>query len=138
MVISKRIRLQTEGHCDIVDITSRVVKEVAGSDVSNGTVTLFVVGSTAGVTTIEFESGLIDDFKNMWERIIPRSITYNHNRAWGDGNGHSHIRASTLGPSITIPFSNKVLSLGTWQQIVLIDFDNRSRSREIALQIIGE
>ena len=100
--------------------------------------TIFMQGSTAGVTTIEFEDGLLADFNDMWERNVPNSITYAHDRAWGDGNGHSHIRASLLGPSLTVPFVNKRMSLGIWQQIVLLDFDNRPRSREVILQIMGE
>ena len=137
-VISKTIRLNTTGNCDIIDITPEVAKEIGGSGTSNGTATVFIVGSTAGVTTIEFEPGVVADFKDMWERIIPRNIPYQHDRAWGDGNGHSHVRASLLSASLTIPFTNKRLALGTWQQIVLVDFDNRSRSREIIVQVIGE
>jgi len=115
-----------------------VAREVEQSGVSNGTVTLFISGSTAGVTTIEYEPGLLGDFKNMWDRVIPQDIPYEHNKAWGDGNGHSHVRASMLGASLTIPFVEKRLTLGTWQQIVFIDFDNRSRSRKMVLQIMGE
>ena len=138
MVVSKRFSLRTNGHCDIVDITSQVAQAVSESNISDGIVTIFMAGSTAGITTIEFEGGLLSDFKNMWERNVPTNIAYAHNRAWGDGNGHSHVRASLLGPSLTVPFVNKRMSLGTWQQIVLVDFDSRSRSREIVLQIMGE
>ena len=137
-ITSKTIRLGTKGNCDIIDITPEVAKEVSDSGTSNGTATVFITGSTAGVTTIEFESGLVADFKDMWERIIPRNIPYQHDRAWGDGNGHSHTPASLLSASLTIPFIDKRLTLGTWQQIILVDFDNRSRSREIIIQIIGE
>lgn len=137
-VTSKTIRLSTKGHCDIVDITSEVAREVSDSGISNGTATIFITGSTAGVTTIEFEPGLLADFKDMWDRVIPKNIPYQHDRAWGDGNGHSHVRASLLSASLTIPFINKRLTLGTWQQIVLVDFDNRPRSREVAIQVIGE
>ena len=137
-VASRTIRLSTKGNCDIVDITSQVAQEVADSGISNGTATIFVIGSTAGVTTIEFEPGLVADFKDMWDRVIPQNISYQHDRAWGDGNGHSHVRASLLSASLTVPFMNKRLTLGTWQQIVLLDFDNRSRSREIVVQVIGE
>ena len=138
MVVTRRIGLRTKGSCDINDITSQVAREVADSGVSSGTVTIFVVGSTAGVSTIENESGLLSDFKDMWDRNVPTNITYAHDRAWGDGNGHSHVRASLLGASLVIPFVSQRLTLGTWQQIVLVDFDNRPRSREIMLQIIGE
>ena len=138
MVVSKRIGLQTKGHCDIIDITTEVEQQLAETGIRNGTVTLFVSGSTAGISTIEFESGLLSDFQSMWERNIPKDIPYNHDRRWGDGNGYSHIRASLLGASLVIPFDDKKLALGTWQQIVLVDFDNRPRSRQIILQIMGE
>jgi secondary thiamine-phosphate synthase enzyme len=138
MVVTKQINLQSKGHCDIIDITSQVAEQLAGAEINNGTVTLFVTGSTAGVTTIEFEPGLLSDFQSMWERNIPQNIPYHHDRAWGEGNGYSHVRASLLGASLVVPFNNKKLTLGTWQQIVLVDFDNRSRSRQITLQIMGE
>jgi len=138
MVVTKKISLQTKGQCDIIDITSQVEREVAGTNMNSGTATLFVAGSTAGVSTIEFESGLLSDFKGMWERNVPQNIPYDHDRRWGDGNGYSHVRASLLGASLVVPFSDKRLTLGTWQQIVLVDFDNRPRSRQIILQIMGE
>lgn len=137
-VTNRSIQLNTRGNCDIIDITSEVAREVSNSGISSGTATIFIVGSTAGVTTIEFEPGLLADFKDMWERVLPRNIPYQHDRAWGDGNGHSHVRASLLSASLTVPFINKKLTLGTWQQIVIIDFDNRPRSREIIIQVIGE
>ncbi len=138
MVATKKISLQTKGNCDIIDITPQVEQQVTESDIDSGTATLFVAGSTAGITTIEFESGLLSDFKGMWERNIPRDIPYGHDRRWGDGNGYSHVRASLLGASLVVPFNNKRLTLGTWQQIVVVDFDNRPRSREIILQIMGD
>ncbi len=138
MVITKKISLQTKGQCDIVDITRQVEKQVAEAGINSGTATVFVTGSTAGVTTIEFESGAISDFKAMWQRNVPENIPYDHDRRWGDGNGYSHIRASLLGPSLVVPFNDKRLTLGTWQQIILVDFDNRPRSRELILQIMGE
>jgi secondary thiamine-phosphate synthase enzyme len=138
MVVTKRVRLETRGNCDIIDITPQVEHEVALAKLNSGTVTVFVAGSTAGVTTIEFESGLLADFKNMWERMIPKNIPYDHDGRWGDGNGFSHVRASLLGPSLVVPFSDCKLTLGTWQQIVFVDFDNRPRSRQIVLQIMGE
>lgn len=138
MVVTKKIGFSTKGNCDLIDITRQVKQEVSGSGIDSGTVTVFVAGSTAGVSTIEFEPGLLSDFQDMWERNIPRNIPYQHDRAWGDGNGFSHVRASLLGSSLTVPFTNKTLALGTWQQIVVVDFDNRPRSREIVLQIMGE
>ena len=138
MVVTKKINLQTKGECDIIDITPQVEREVTETGINNGTATVFVAGSTAGVSTIEFESGSLSDFQSMWERNVPRNIPYNHDRRWGDGNGYSHVRASLLGASLVIPFNNKRLTLGTWQQIVLVDFDNRPRSREVILQIMGE
>ncbi len=138
MVESRRIRINTKGNCDIIDITGKVAKEVDDSGIVNGIVTIFNVGSTAGISTIENEPGVLSDFRAMWDRLIPVNISYKHDLAWGDGNGHSHIRASVLSASLTIPFTDKRMTLGTWQQIIYVDFDNRSRSREIVLQIIGE
>ena len=137
-VITKEIALQSKGNCDVIDLTPKVAKNVEESGVDSGIVTLFIAGSTAGITTIEYEPNLLSDFKNMWDRVIPQNIPYEHNKTWGEGNGHSHVRASVLGASLTIPFANKRLTLGTWQQIVLVDFDNRSRSRRIVAQILGE
>ena len=133
MVVTGKISLKTKGNCDIIDITAQVASQLAVSGVVNGTITVFVTGSTAGVTTMEFESGLLADFKAMWERLAPQNVAYKHN-----DNGHSHVRASLLGPSLTVPFNNKKLGLGTWQQIVVVDFDNRPRAREIIVQIVGE
>jgi len=138
MIVTEDVTFQTKGNCDILDITSQVVNKVVESGVSNGTVSLFVYGSTAGITTIEYEPRLLSDFKNMWDRVIPQNIPYEHNKTWGDGNGHSHVRAAMLGASLTVPFVNKRLTLGTWQQIVFVDFDNRPRSRKVVLQIVGE
>ena len=138
MIISSRISLQSKGECDIIDITSQVQEQVSSSGVNSGTVTIFVTGSTAGISTIEYESGVLTDLQNMWERIVPRNIPYHHDRRWGDGNGYSHVRASLLGASLVVPFNERRLALGTWQQIVLVDFDNRPRSRQVMLQIMGE
>ena len=137
-VVTRDIAFQTKGNCDIIDITPQVKKSVEESGISSGAVTLFVTGSTAGVTTIEYEPRLVGDFKNMWDRVIPQNISYEHNKTWGEGNGHSHVRASMLGASLTIPFVGKKLTLGTWQQIVFVDFDNRPRSRKLVLQVMGE
>lgn len=132
------LKLETRGETDLIDITQSVGRVVKDSGVSSGIVTVFVPGSTAGVTTIEYESGAISDFKKAVDRIAPKGIHYDHDARWGDGNGYSHIRASLLGPSLTVPFSSSRLLLGTWQQIVLVDFDNRPRRREVILQVIGE
>jgi len=138
MVVTDRIGLESQGNCDIIDITPEVRQRLSKANINDGTVTLFISGSTAGLTTIEFEPGLLADFKKMWERNVPRDIPYDHDRAWGDGNGHSHVRASLLGASLVVPFSDRKLALGTWQQIVVVDFDNRARSRQIVVQITGE
>jgi secondary thiamine-phosphate synthase enzyme len=138
MVKTDIISLNTKGHCDIIDITREVEQQLAESNIDNGIVTVFVTGSTSGLTTIEYEPGLISDLKEMWKRLVPENIPYAHDRAWGDGNGHAHVRSALLGASLVIPFSHKKLSLGTWQQIVLLDFDNRSRSRKLMVQIMGE
>jgi len=138
MIVTEKINVKTKGECDIVDITSEVERKVSESGIESGTVTVFISGSTAGVTTIEYEPGVVSDFKATWDRIVPRDMQYKHDQRWGDGNGYSHVRASTLGPSLVVPFSNRALLLGTWQQIIVIDFDNRPRSREIILQIMGE
>lgn len=138
MVITKKISIQTRGNTDIIDITAQLEQAVGESEIKNGTITIFVAGSTAGITTIEFEPGLLSDFKNMWDHAVPRNIPYGHDARWGDGNGYSHVRASLLGASLVVPFSNRKLMLGTWQQLVLVDFDNRARSRQIIVQVMGE
>lgn len=138
MVVTTKIGIRTGGECDLIDITAQVKREVLDSGINAGTVTMFISGSTAGISTIEYEPGLVSDFQDMWDRTVPRNIPYQHDRRWGDGNGHSHVRASLLGPSLVVPFTDKTLLLGTWQQIVVADFDNRPRSREIVLQIMGE
>jgi len=137
-ITAKEIAFQTNGNYDVLDITLQVSREVEKSGVSDGIVTLFICGSTAGITTIEYEPGLIKDFGDMWDRIVPQGMPYEHDKAWGDGNGHSHVRASMLGASLTIPVVNKKLTLGTWQQIIFVDFDNRPRSRKILLQFMGD
>jgi len=138
MVVTKNISFQTKGHCDITDITPQVAQQIAEAGVNSGTVTVFITGSTAGITTIEYEPGLISDFQNMWARHIPENISYNHDRRWGDGNGYSHVRSSLLGTSLVVPFNDMRLALGTWQQIIVVDFDNRPRSRKVVLQIMGD
>jgi secondary thiamine-phosphate synthase enzyme len=138
MVVTKKVGIRTKGQCDLIDITPQVQREVSQSGIDSGTVTVFISGSTAGVTTIEYESGVLGDLQTMWDRIIPSNIPYQHDSRWGDGNGYAHVRASLLGPSLVVPFSARQLQLGTWQQIIVADFDNRPRSREIVLQIMGE
>ena len=138
MVVSEFISLQTKGFCDIVDITSHVADIVGGSKIENGTVTVFCAGSTGAITTIEYESGVLEDLKKAIERMAPSDIPYAHDQRWGDGNGYSHVRAALLGPSLTVPIIRGALALGTWQQIVFIDFDNRKRQRKIVVQVIGE
>ncbi len=138
MIFTAEISLQSRGDTDIIDITDKVAQQVAGSNISRGTVNLFVAGSTAGITTIEFEPGLVADIRNMWARLIPQNVSYDHDRRWGDGNGYSHVRASLLGVSLVVPFNNRQMLLGTWQQIVVIDFDARPRQRKIIVQLTGE
>ena len=137
-VETKSFTISTQGNCDILDITPHVSRELAKAGISSGTATVFVAGSTCAVTTIEYESGVLSDLKDAFERMVPEAMHYAHNARWGDGNGHSHVRASVLGPSLTVPFSDGSPLLGTWQQIVLVDFDNRSRTRRVIVQIIGE
>ena len=138
MVFSGAISLSTEGFCDIQDITFPVSAIVGKSRVQNGTVTVFCKGSTGAVTTIEYESGVLEDLKKAIEKIAPSNIPYAHDQRWGDGNGFSHVRAALLGASLTMPILQGSLALGTWQQIVFIDFDNRGRKRNIVVQVMGE
>jgi secondary thiamine-phosphate synthase enzyme len=136
-VVSDQVTVQTDGLNDLKDLTPFVAERLAASRLREGIVTVFVPGSTAGVTTIEYEPGLEEDFSRLMEKIAPSNLPYQHDRRWGDGNGFSHVRASLLGPSLTVPFSDGRLGLGTWQQIVLVDFDNRPRTRSILLQYLG-
>jgi secondary thiamine-phosphate synthase enzyme len=136
-VETKYIQLKTKGNADVIDLTAKVQKAVEESKVQSGIVTVSVIGSTGALTTCEFEPGLVADIKDIFNKLIPAGH-YNHDAAWGDGNGHSHLRSSLVGPSITVPFTNGELILGTWQQIIFIDFDNRSRDRRIVVQILGE
>ena len=139
MVVTKKIQVSTNGNSEVLDLTPQAVKAVAESGVSAGTATLFVVGSTAAITTTEYEPGLVNhDIKAAFEKIAPKNARYEHEETWHDDNGHSHVRASLLGPSLTVPIVDGKLTLGTWQQIILVDFDTRSRSRQIICQISGE
>jgi secondary thiamine-phosphate synthase enzyme len=137
-VITKTTRIKTRGENDMIDITGQTSKAVEESKLKDGIVTVFVSGSTAAITTIEYEPGLTQDFSRMLSRIAPIDIEYEHDNTWHDGNGHSHVRASLIGPSLTIPFKEGDLILGTWQQIVLLETDTRHRERKIILQIIGQ
>ena len=135
---SKSIHINTRGNCHMIDITDEVTREIKNSNINSGIATIFITGSTAGVTTIEYESGVLNDYKDMWDRNVPLNITYQHDQRWGDGNGYSHVRASLQSPSLVVPFAGKKMMLGTWQQIVVVDFDNRPRSRDIVIQLLGE
>jgi secondary thiamine-phosphate synthase enzyme len=137
-VITKVITVSSNGENDMIDITRQTDESIKASGLQDGIVTIFVSGSTASITTIEYELGLKKDFPKMLARIAPSEIEYEHDNTWHDGNGHSHVRASLIGPSLTVPFKNKSLMLGTWQQIVLLEMDTRPRERKIVLQIIGE
>ena len=137
-VVTKHLSIRTKGESDILDITGEVFGAVAETQLKNGVVTVFVPGSTGALTTIEYEPGLLEDFPNMLERLAPKNLDYEHERRWHDGNGHSHVRASLIGPSLTIPFVNGKLTLGTWQQIVFVELDARNRDRELIVQIMGE
>ena len=137
-IITKSIKIQSKGESDIIDLNDMVSKKITESGISNGIVTVFVAGSTGALTTIEYEPGLLKDFPDMLSRIAPNEINYEHEERWHDGNGRSHVKASLVGPSLTIPFKDGSLLLGTWQQIVFVELDTRGRSRNIILQIIGE
>ncbi len=132
------ISVNTTGKTDIIDLTPKVIETVAGSASLNGVLTLFIPGSTAALTTIEYETGVINDLKNAIERMAPEDLYYEHNERWGDGNGYAHVRAALIGPSLQVPVVEGKMTLGTWQQIVLLDFDNRARKRQIILQLSGE
>ena len=137
-VQNSQILVQTTGKTDVMDVTGEVAREIRRSNVTDGAVTLFIPGSTAALTTIEFESGVINDLKGAIDRMAPEDIYYEHNERWGDGNGYSHVRAAIFGASLHIPIIDGKMTLGTWQQIVLLDFDNRPRRRRIVVQISGE
>jgi secondary thiamine-phosphate synthase enzyme len=131
------LSLKTSGNTDVIDITTQVLKKVTESGITEGQILLFVPGSTASITTIEYERGVVQDLKEAVERLAPEGIFYRHDAKWGDGNGYAHVRAALLGPSLTVPLMDGHLVLGTWQQIVLVDFDNRPRDRKILVHISG-
>jgi secondary thiamine-phosphate synthase enzyme len=137
-VVTKNIEVRSRGENDIIDITEETERAVKEEKIKDGVVVLFISGSTAAITTIEYEVGLIHDFPAMLSRLAPRNITYEHDNTWHDGNGHSHVRASLLGPSLSVPFKDRRLLLGTWQQIVVVEMDTRQRERRIVLQLIGD
>lgn len=132
------LHLSTRGEADVHDITESIARQVAQSTLKNGIVTVFCPSSTSALTTIEFENGAVMDLKRLFEEIVPQDREYAHNARWHDGNGHSHVRAALLGPSLTIPFVKGELTLGTWQQVIYVDFDNKPRRRELILQLVGE
>ena len=138
MIFSETISLKTKGFSDIVDLTDHVGEVLKRSRIENGLVTVFCPGSTAAITTIEYEPGVLKDLQRALEKIVPSDIPYEHDKRWGDGNGFSHVRAALMKPGLSIPLIRGRLTLGTWQQIILIDFDNKSRMREIFVHVIGE
>ena len=138
MIRTIQFALQTRGHCDVKDVTSTVSEALKSSGLQEGHATVFVAGSTAGVTTVEFEPGLVKDLNEFFQKIIPEGPDYHHHNTWGDDNGSSHVRAALLKPSLTIPFLKGKLLLGTWQQVVIIDFDTRPRNRDVIVQLAGE
>jgi len=137
-VLTRYLEFDTRGNAQILDITPKIRRELDGTGLHDGLLTVFVPGATGALTTVEYEPGLVQDLDELWERLIPSDAPYNHDRTWGDGNGHSHLRASLLGPSISVPFTEGEFTLGTWQQVIFIDFDNRPRRRKLVLQFIGE
>ncbi|MBV9175946.1 MAG: YjbQ family protein [Nitrososphaeraceae archaeon] len=137
-IITKTIQIKSRGENDMIDMTKQTSRLLTESKLEEGLVTVFVSGSTAAISTVEYEPGLINDFPDMLSRVVPNDIEYKHNETWQDGNGHSHVRASLIGPSLTIPFKDGKLMLGMWQQIVLFEMDTRQRTREIIVQIMGE
>ena len=138
MIATDTISLSTKGFSDVIDLTDRVASIVNESNIKNGLVTVFCSGSTGSITTIEYESGVINDLRQALERIAPSDIPYEHDRRWGDGNGFSHVRAALVKPSLSLPIVKGIITVGTWQQIVFIDFDNRGRKRNIVVQVMGE
>ena len=135
---TESIQLSTRGNADIVDITEDLSAIVSESGINDGIATIFSPSATSAFTTIEYEQGCVSDFRRLFDEIIPQDREYKHNLRWGDGNGHSHVRAALLKASFTVPFVNRMLTLGTWQHIIFVDFDNRSRRRELVVQIMGE
>ena len=138
MVITQEFNLSAKGYCDIHNITEQVAQAVRDSGVGSGIATVFTPSATSAITTVEYENGMLADFEAMFERIASQAWEYKHNERWHDGNGFSHVRAALLGPSLSVPFTDRKLILGTWQEIAFLDFDNRQRSRRIIVQLVGE
>jgi secondary thiamine-phosphate synthase enzyme len=138
MIVSDEIHLDTEGEGDMIDITKYLADLLDSTGLKTGLLTVFVPGSTAAVTTIEYEPGLKKDLPRMLEHLVPRNLPYDHDKTWGDGNGHSHIRASLVGPGLTVPFRKGRMTLGTWQQVIFVEMDTHQRSRQLIVQIMGE
>jgi len=138
MVKTEKIEFSSKGYCHIVNLTSEVAQKIASSSINSGTVTVFTPSATSGLTTIEYEPGLLEDMPEFFEKIIPSNIPYKHDMTWQDGNGFSHVRSALVGPDLTVPFTDGEMHLGTWQNIVFVDFDNRNRRRNVILQIMGE
>jgi len=138
MIKTEEIRFSSKGYCHIVNITDEVAGKIRGSGINSGIVTIFTPSATSGLTTIEFEPGLIKDLPEFFEKILPSGVPYHHDETWNDGNGFSHMRSALIGPSVTVPFVDGEMTLGTWQNIVFLDFDNRNRSRRLIVQIMGE
>ena len=137
-IMNSRISINTKGNGDFINIASHLLNMLNDSDLQNGIMTVFVSGSTAGITTFEYEPGLIRDLKEFYDKVAPSNVRYHHDETWGDANGFSHVRATLTGPSLTIPLEKGKLLLGTWQQVVLVEFDNRPRKRDVVVQIMGE
>lgn len=138
MITIASIELRTQGNAQVINITNQVAEAIRGSGLSGGLVTVFCPSATSGVTTIEYEDGAVTDFQRLFDEIVDPEREYRHNLRWGDGNGHSHVRAALLGPSLTVPFVNRRMTLGTWQQIIYVDFDNRPRQRRLMVHVMGE
>ncbi len=138
MIVNSRIKFSTQGNGQILDITGEIDRQVRTSGLENGVVTLFTPSSTSALTTSEYEPGVVHDLQEFFDRVVPPNADYRHNLRWGDGNGHAHVRHALLGPSLSIPLVEGRMTLGTWQQILFVDFDNRARSRSVVVQIMGE
>ena len=137
-IITEKFTVNTKGNCDIIDITQSVQNTISKNKFSEGSASVFSIGSTASISTIEYEPGLKKDLPEIFDKLIPQGVRYNHDDTWGDHNGHAHLRSTIVGCSQSIPFQNGELLLGTWQQLVLIDFDDRPRTRKVVVQMLGE
>jgi secondary thiamine-phosphate synthase enzyme len=138
MIKTEEIRFNSKGNCHIIDVTPRIRENIKSSGINSGIITIFTPSATSGLTTIEYEPGLLQDLPEFFEKVLPSNVPYQHDLTWHDGNGHAHLRAALIGPDITIPFTDSQLHLGTWQQVVFLDFDNRKRERRLIFKIIGE